>query len=142
MAWWIPVQYLLTVSRVFKNQPHGGSPKEKEIGFHFFSLVLPFLFFRALPGKEDVHRQLRGELLHGEPRVHDGGSPTWPHVLLRGGHVQRRAARPNAVGGQDRGNTRDDHQCLCHQSLSRGELLQLMRLKPPPKYRWRRYALL
>ena len=48
---------------------------------------------RALPGEAYVHRQLRGELLHGEPRLHGGGPPARAHVLLRDGRVQRGRGR-------------------------------------------------
>ena len=47
-------------------------------------------FCRALSDPAHLYGRLRGELLHGEPRVHDGGSPARPHVLLRRGRVQRR----------------------------------------------------
>lgn len=52
------------------------------------------VIFRALPGQADLHRQLWGKLLHGEPRLHDGGPPPRTHVLLRGGHVQHRQPTP------------------------------------------------
>ena len=41
-----------------------------------------------------MHGQVRGEPVHPEPRVHDGGPPPRPHVLVRGGRVQRRKRRP------------------------------------------------
>ena len=44
--------------------------------------------YRVLPDQADVHGRLRRQLLHGEPRLHDGGPPPRPHVLLRGGRVQ------------------------------------------------------
>ena len=52
-------------------------------------LSVQIFFSRALPDPADLHWRLRGELLHGEPRVHDGGPPPRPHVLLRRGRVQR-----------------------------------------------------
>ena len=54
--------------------------------------------FRALPGAADVHGRLRGELLHREPRVHDGGTPPRTHVLLRDRQVQRRGQRQGERG--------------------------------------------
>ena len=45
---------------------------------------------RILPGEANLHGRLRRELFHGEPRLHDGGSPARSHVLLRGGRVQPR----------------------------------------------------
>ncbi len=55
--------------------------------------------FRTLPNSANVHGRLRGELLHGEPRLHDRGSPPRAHVLLRGGRVQR-GLRPQQLQQQ------------------------------------------
>ena len=42
----------------------------------------------ALPHQAHLHRPAGDQFLHGEPRLHDWGTPPRPHVLLWGGRVQ------------------------------------------------------
>ena len=87
---------------------------------------------RALPGPTNVHGRLRGELLHRQPRMHDGGPPPRPHVLLRDGQVQRRRRGSDGEGRSQRRGHRgsgDDDEGLDHVlkvgAFSRNESLQL-----------------
>ncbi len=46
--------------------------------------------YRALPGASHVHGRVGRQLLHGQPRLHDRGTPPWQDVFLRDRRVQRR----------------------------------------------------